>query len=107
MDLSVIGAIAQWGATLVVAGTLVYTIRRNGKKEKQSDTELKTELKKDIEGITKKLDDPNEGLGSIKRDIGEMKQRCAAVTSGCTERFRHTEEDIQELKSKWKRSRKG
>ena len=97
MDGSTLGVVAQWVATACIAGGLVYTWRRNNNERNQIDTKLKTELKAEISTITKRLDDPNEGLGAIKREISSMKERCASVTSGCSERFKHVEEDVHKL----------
>ncbi len=100
MDGNALATATQWVATVCVAGGLVYTWKRNGDNQKASDTKLKTELTFEIKGVKDKLDDPIEGLGAIKRDIGSIKEHCAAVTSGCSERFKHAEEDIHELKQK-------
>ncbi|MFH0809828.1 MAG: hypothetical protein V2A77_05100, partial [Pseudomonadota bacterium] len=63
----------------------------------KSDTILRTELKASIGALKDKLEDPDEGLGAIKREVNSMKQHCAAVTSGCAERFKHVEEDVHKL----------
>ena len=97
MDGAVLGTVAQWVATVCVAVGLAYTWRRNNNASKETDTKLKTELTLEIKSIKDKLDDPNEGLGAIKREINGMKEHCAAVTSGCAERFRHVEEDVHKL----------
>jgi len=97
MDGNVLTTIAQWIATASVTGGLVYTWRRNLNHQSQIDTQLKTELTLQIKAIKDKLDDPNEGLGAIKREINGIKEHCAAVTSGCSERFKHVEEDIHKL----------
>ncbi len=97
MDGSALGAVAQWVATACVAGGLVYTWRHNNNEQNQSDIKLKIELKAEIATVTKRLDDPLEGLGAIKREINGVKQNCAAVTSGCSERFKHVEEDVHKL----------
>ncbi len=90
-------SVAQWIATACVAGGLIFTWQRNGKHQLESDTKLKTELTGEIKGIKDKLDDPNEGLGAIKREINGVKEHCAAVTAGCSERFKHVEEDVHKL----------
>lgn len=91
------GAVAQWVGTGLVAAGLAATWIKNGKSQAKSDTVLKTELKASIKGIQDKLDDPNDGLGAIKREINGMKEHCAAVTSGCAERFKHVEDDVHRL----------
>lgn len=97
MDGNALAIVAQWVATICVAGGLAYTWRRNSKENHQVDTKLKTALSLDIEGIKDRLDDPNEGLGAIKREVHGIKEHCASVTSGCSERFRHVEDDINKL----------
>lgn len=91
-------SIAQWIATLVVAGGLVYTIRRNGKVSNEAETRLKTELTMEIRDIKDKLDHPLEGLGAIKHEISEMKQHCASVTSSFKEKIAHAEDELRSLK---------
>lgn len=97
MDGNTLGAVAQWVATACVAGGLAYTWRRNSNERNQIDIKLKTELTGELKAIKSKLEDPLEGLGAIKREINGMKQNCAAVTSGCAERFKHVEEDVDKL----------
>lgn len=97
MDGNALATAAQWVATACVAGGLIYTWRRNSNETSRLDTKLKTELSTELKGIKDQLDDPNEGLGAIKRDISSMKEHCAAVTSGCYERFKHVEEDVDKL----------
>ena len=97
MDGNALATAAQWVATACVAGGLVYTWRRNNNERNQIDTKLKAELTVELKAIKCKLDDPNEGLGAIKREISGMKEHCASVTSGCSERFKHVEEDVHKL----------
>lgn len=91
-------SIAQWIATAVVAGGLVYTIRRNGRNNKESDTRLKTELTMELRSIKERLDNPQEGLGAIKRELSDMKQHCAAVTSTFSEKIAHAEAELKKRK---------
>ncbi len=104
-----IATIAQWVATLLVAIGLIYTWRNNSSHRNQEsrqrgidwdrvDTKFKSDLTAQIKNIEAKLTDPQEGLGAIKREISAIKEHCAAVTSGCTERFRHVESDINDIK---------
>lgn len=90
-------AITQWVATVLIACGLIYNIRQNNKKEKERNGKLKTELSVEIKGIKSKLDDPQDGLGAIRREISSMKERCAAVTSGFAERIKHAEQDIEKI----------
>lgn len=84
-------------ATICVAGSLIYTVRTNGKKERVKDTELKTELTGKIENVTKKLDDPNDGLGAIKKAVEEQKVHCAKVSSTIAEQAKANRRDIDKL----------
>ena len=79
--------VALWITTSATAVGVIYTIVKNGRSRTKQDTELKVELKKDIESIQKKLDDPNDGLGAIRREISGMKEHCAGVTSGFEQRI--------------------
>ncbi len=99
---------AQWVATALVAGGLVYTWQHNNAEKNRADTQLKAdrnhadtqlkaELTMEIRSIKDKLVDPMEGLGAIKTEINSMKEHCAAVTSGCAQRFKYIEENIQKL----------
>lgn len=97
MDGFTLATVAQWAATVCVAGGLAYTWRHNNNERNHTDIKLKTELTLELKGIKDKLDDPNEGLGAIKREINGMKEHCAAVTSGCSERFKHVEENVRKL----------
>lgn len=81
-----IAILAQWAATLGIAGGLIYTIRKNGKARDEKDTQLKTELKSEIEHINKKLDDPTDGLKAIRSVVEEQRVYCAKTSSGLTER---------------------
>lgn len=79
------GDFAQWVVSLSAASGVVYSIIRNGKRQRDSDTKLKTELKMEIDTIKKRLDDPDNGLSAIKKATEEMKLHCARVsTTLCT-----------------------
>ena len=99
MDGNALATVAQWVATACVAGGLVYTWQHSSNERNHTDAKLKTELTLELKSIKDKLSDPSEGLGAIKREINTMKERCAAVTSGCSERFLHVEEDIHKLET--------
>jgi len=74
--------IALWITTTATATGVVYSLVKNGRSRAKQDTELKVELKKDIESIKKVLDDPNDGLSAIKREVSAQREHCAGVTSG-------------------------
>jgi len=79
--------ITLWITTGVTATGVIYTITKNGRSHAKYDTELKTELKKDIESIKKVLDDPNDGLSAIRREVSAQREHCAGVTSGFEQRL--------------------
>jgi len=83
--------IAVWITASVAVITSVYTIIKNGRSRTKSDTQLKTELKMDIETIQKLLDDPHDGLGAIRREVSSMKLHCAGVTSTFEQRIQTLE----------------
>lgn len=78
---------ALWITTSATAVGVIYTIVKNGRSRTKKDTELKVELKKDIESIQKKPDDPDDGLGAIRREISGIKEHCAGITSGFEQRL--------------------
>lgn len=79
--------IALWITTSATAIGVIYTVVKNSKNRTKQDTELKVELKKDIEAIKKVLDDPNDGLGAIRREVSAQREHCAGVTSGFEQRL--------------------
>jgi len=83
--------IALWLTTTATATGVVYSIVKNGRSRAKQDTELKVELKKDIESIQKALDDPNDGLSAIRREISAQKEHCAGMTSGFGQRISELE----------------
>jgi peptidoglycan hydrolase CwlO-like protein len=86
--------IALWATCIASAAGVIYSITKNGRSRTKQDIETKIELKKDIESIKKdiaevqkKLDDPGEGLGTIRREVSSMKENCARVSSGFNQRI--------------------
>ena len=79
--------VALWITSGAAVVGVIYSIIKNGRGRTKADTQLKTELKKDIESIQKSLDDPNDGLGAIRREISAQRERCAGVTSGFEQRI--------------------
>lgn len=88
MDGAIIGL---WATSSAAVIGVIYTIAKNGRGRVKADTELKTELKKDIETIQKRLDDPQDGLGAIRREVSGMKQHCAGVTASFDQRLQGME----------------
>ena len=79
--------IALWITTTATATGVIYSIVKNGRSRAKQDAELKVELKKDIEAIKKVLDDPNDGLSAIRREISAQREHCAGVTAGFEQRI--------------------
>lgn len=79
--------IALWVTTTATATGVVYSIVKNGRSRAKQDAELKVELKKDIEAIKKVLDDPNDGLSAIRREISAQREHCAGVTARFDQRI--------------------
>ncbi len=73
--------VALWATTSATAVGVIYSIVKNGRSRNRKDTELKVELKKDIESLKEKLDDKDDGLGAIRREVSGIKEHCAGVTS--------------------------
>ena len=93
--MEIVAVVAQWVATISVAGGLIYSIRRNGKSRAEQDTQLKTELKSEIEHVKKKLDDPGDGLKAIKKAIDEQALYCARTSTSLKERVSSLEKKPQ------------
>lgn len=79
--------VAQWCATGVIAVALIVSWVRNGKNQSEEWGSLQTEVK----NIQKQLDDPNQGLGAIKKSVDEQKTHCASITSEFEQRIAATE----------------
>jgi len=88
MDGPVIGV---WITSSVAVIGVVYSIVKNGKSRTKQDTELKTELKLELKAVKDKLDDPNDGLGAIRRELSSQREHCAGVTSGFEQRIKGLE----------------
>jgi len=82
-----IGAIAQWAATIAIAAGMAWTWRRNGRNQAEKWGSFTNEIK----NLREKLDDPNQGLGAIKKSVDDQKTHCASVTSGFKERIKNLE----------------
>ena len=87
--------IALWITTTATATGVIYSIVKNGRSRAKQDAELKVELKKDIESIKKVLDDPNDGLSAIRREISAQREHCAGVTAGFEQRISGLEKKLR------------
>jgi len=79
--------IPLWITSVSAAGGVIYSLARNGKNQRKQDIEIKVELQRDIEEIQKRLNDPHDGLGAIRREVGSMKENCARATSEFNQRI--------------------
>ena len=70
-----------WISSTFCAIGVVYAIIRNGSRAKKQDEQLKAELKSEIKVIKKQLDDPENGLGAIKKSADGMRLHCAEVST--------------------------
>ncbi len=74
---------------IVLAIGLALTWIRNGRGQAKRDGIIEEK----ITGINKRLDDPDSGLGAIKKSVDKQSFRCAGVTSGFEERIKTLEEE--------------
>jgi tRNA C32,U32 (ribose-2'-O)-methylase TrmJ len=95
------GDIAQWVVTICVVIALFINMRRNTKadtNQASKETSQAAEQKNEIKHIIQRLDDPNDGLGAIKRAITKQELHCRQISTELTGRIRESEEDIQQLR---------
>lgn len=93
-----IGDAAQWGATGVVFIALLFTIIKNGRGQKDRDEKIaksssarEAVIVERLKSIGEAVNSPVSGLAALKEDTNAMKQNCAKVTSGFTERIKSLE----------------
>jgi septal ring factor EnvC (AmiA/AmiB activator) len=84
--------IALWASNALTAVGVVYAISHDGRSRRAQDEKLKIELKKDIETINEKLDDENDGLGAIRREVSKQKEHCASITAEYKQRLKSLED---------------
>jgi len=80
--------IALVGVAIIALG-LAMTWVRNGRTQAKRDGIMEERIK----GINKKLEDPNTGLGAIKKSVEKMEIHCAKVTSSFAEKIKNLEGD--------------
>lgn len=80
--------IALVGVAVIALG-LGMTWIRNGRSQAKRDGVMEERIK----GIDKKLEDPNTGLGAIKKSVDKQEVHCAKMTSSFTERIKDLEGD--------------
>jgi len=79
---------------------VIYSIWRNGNRSKKKDDALKTELKTELGVIQKSLDDPENGLTAIKKEVSDFKLHCATVSTGLSTMVKVHAEEIANLRKK-------
>lgn len=92
--------IALWITTTASAGGVIYSIVKNGRSRSKQDADLKVALQKDIESIQKVLDDKNDGLGAIRREVSAQREHCAGITSRFDQRITGVEGDVRDIRPK-------
>jgi len=80
--------IALVGVAIVALG-LGMTWVRNGRSQAKRDGVMEERIK----GIKTKLEDPNTGLGAIKKSVEKQAVHCAKMTSSFEERIKDLERD--------------
>lgn len=89
-----------WITTTFSAIGVIYAIVRNGSRGKKQDEKLKTELKMELASIKKKLDDPDTGLGSIKKCVDDQKLHCAQISTKIEGQVNTNTQEIGMLRKK-------
>ena len=95
MTIEIIVAGSSMVVAVVAAGGVLLTWRKNGKRETERDTTISLNQ----EGIIRRLDDEDNGLGALNRKVNSMTTHCATVSTGLTERIIAAERDIHEIKA--------
>lgn len=95
MSVEIVVAGVAVAGNLMVAMGLIASWRRNGKTQAARDQELKD----DVKGVIKRLDDPDTGLGALNVCVHGMQKHCAEVSTGLSSDMKAAERDIKELKA--------
>jgi len=92
------------GATMLIAGAAfigaIYSIWRNGRRQSDKFTEVKTELKTNLENVTKELQDENYGLRALGQKVNDFKVHCATVSTRLSTKLEEQGKDIEGLGEK-------
>lgn len=83
------GEILAIGGVIIIGIGLIGTWIRNGKSQSKRDGVLEER----IEGINRRLDDENTGLGAIKKSVDKQEVHCAKMTTSFAERIKTLEGD--------------
>ncbi len=81
-------AFAVFGVIILTIG-LIATWIRNGRSQAKRDGIIEERIK----GIKEKLENPNTGLGAIKKSVEKVEVHCAKVTSSFAEKIKNLEGD--------------
>ncbi|GAI06908.1 unnamed protein product [marine sediment metagenome] len=83
------GVISAIIGVVIVAIGLAATWIHNGRSQSKRDGIIEER----INGIKTKLEDPNTGLGAIKKSVEDQAVHCASITSSFKERLKDLEKD--------------
>ena len=90
--------------TLLVALTAIvgstYSIYRNGRSRSEKLTEFKTEIKAELSGVTKALNDGEYGLMALNQKVSNFQVHCAQVSTSLQERVIALESTTNKCKPK-------
>ena len=89
-----------WITSSCSAIGVIYAIVRNGNRGKKQDEQLKTELSMEIKAIKNQLDDPENGLGSIKKCVDSQRLHCAEVSTRIEAKANTNTQEIVNLRKK-------
>lgn len=92
--------IPLWITVAVSLSGVAYAIFRNGRRSREQDENLKTELKLEMGIIKGKLEDPIDGLGAIRKATDNMKLHCMEVSTGISSEVAKNTKEIDILRSK-------
>ncbi|MBA7639541.1 hypothetical protein ES703_47200 [subsurface metagenome] len=76
------------GVVIVAIGLIVTWVRNGRSQSKRNGV-----IEERINGINKRLDDENTGLGAIKSSVDKQEVNCAKITSSFKERIKNLEGD--------------
>ena len=89
--MSIVEIISIFGVCLIGIGFIVTWVRNN-KSQAKYMTEMETRQNERIKTVFNKLDDPNNGLGAIKKAVDKQQVNCARISSGFQERIKSLED---------------
>jgi len=89
-----------WVTSIFSAIGVIYAIVRNGRRGKQQDEQLKTEIKMEIASIKAKLDDSDTGLGSIKKCLDNQRLNCAQISTKIESQVSTNAQEIANLRKR-------